>query len=350
MSGSNRGVRVLLGGGLGFLGFLLAPASALAIPTVTSANLTVPSSLNRGATTAATATVDASESATFNLAVSAAAPGGVTVSYPGTCSTNIGALCTVMADGSVTVFTDGDVAAEESLTATITVNLQPSATIALPSTEGATPPSAGRTINTSVTPTGGTVESGGADLTDSDATSVRSNPTTDAEIRLQTTAPLSAPTLLAPAGSSVSYTATLNRFGLTAQQTNVSLALVADSAQGTTVSGSPTTVMFSSGATSATRSIVVDVPAGTAVGATPAYHFVATYDPTATNGTPLDTETGSTRSFQVTVASTLPPVLPPAPVPTANTGLRAAALKKCKRKKGKQARKRCKKHALKLPV
>ncbi len=44
-----------------------------------------------------------------------------------------------------------------------------------------------------------------------------------------------------------------------------------------------------------------------------------------------------------------PPATPPATSPSGATGLRAAALKKCKKKKGK-ARKKCKKKALKLPV
>ena len=38
------------------------------------------------------------------------------------------------------------------------------------------------------------------------------------------------------------------------------------------------------------------------------------------------------------------------PPPTAETGLRAAALKKCKKKKTKKARKKCRKKALKLPL
>lgn len=60
---------------------------------------------------------------------------------------------------------------------------------------------------------------------------------------------------------------------------------------------------------------------------------------------------GGTQSSALTGTATAPPP-PPTPPATspASTGQRAAALKKCKKKKTAQARKKCKKKANKLPV
>ena len=66
----------------------------------------------------------------------------------------------------------------------------------------------------------------------------------------------------------------------------------------------------------------------------------------AVTGTP-----GGTQSSALTGTATAPPPPPPPPnTNTASTGQRAAALKKCKKKKSAQARKKCKKKANKLPV
>ena len=58
---------------------------------------------------------------------------------------------------------------------------------------------------------------------------------------------------------------------------------------------------------------------------------------------------GGTQSSALTGTATAPPPPPPPPA-TGPTGQRSAALKKCKKKKSKQARKKCKKKANKLPV
>jgi hypothetical protein len=58
---------------------------------------------------------------------------------------------------------------------------------------------------------------------------------------------------------------------------------------------------------------------------------------------------GGTTSASLTGTATSPPPPPPA-ANTGPTGQRAAALKKCKKKKSKQARKKCKKKANRLPV
>jgi len=58
---------------------------------------------------------------------------------------------------------------------------------------------------------------------------------------------------------------------------------------------------------------------------------------------------GGTQSSALTGTATAPPP-PPPPANTGPTGQRAAALKKCKKKKSKQARKKCKKKANRLPV
>jgi CSLREA domain-containing protein len=62
----------------------------------------------------------------------------------------------------------------------------------------------------------------------------------------------------------------------------------------------------------------------------------------AANGTDIG-------AFEVQSLET-PPVTPPPPAATGPTGQRAAALKKCKKKKSKAARKKCKKKAIKLPA
>jgi hypothetical protein len=61
---------------------------------------------------------------------------------------------------------------------------------------------------------------------------------------------------------------------------------------------------------------------------------------------------GGTTSASLTGTATAPPPPPPPPpaASTGPTGQRAAALKKCKKKKSKQARKKCKKKANRLPV
>jgi hypothetical protein len=60
---------------------------------------------------------------------------------------------------------------------------------------------------------------------------------------------------------------------------------------------------------------------------------------------------GGTQSSALTGTATAPPPPPsPPPATTGPTGQRAAALKKCKKKKSKQARKKCKKKANRLPV
>jgi CSLREA domain-containing protein len=57
---------------------------------------------------------------------------------------------------------------------------------------------------------------------------------------------------------------------------------------------------------------------------------------------------GGTTSASLTGTATSPP--PPPPAANTQTGQRSAALKKCKKKKSKQARKKCKKKANRLPV
>jgi CSLREA domain-containing protein len=59
---------------------------------------------------------------------------------------------------------------------------------------------------------------------------------------------------------------------------------------------------------------------------------------------------GGTTSATLTGTATSPPPPPPAATTPGPTGQRAAALKKCKKKKSKQARKKCKKKANRLPV
>jgi CSLREA domain-containing protein len=66
----------------------------------------------------------------------------------------------------------------------------------------------------------------------------------------------------------------------------------------------------------------------------------------------LGTEVGAANSRTFTVDTTVPPgpPAPPAIIPAGPTGQRAAALKKCKKKKSAKARKKCKKKANQLPV
>jgi hypothetical protein len=68
----------------------------------------------------------------------------------------------------------------------------------------------------------------------------------------------------------------------------------------------------------------------------------------------LGPETSTCSSTHVTYAEVTPPPTPPPPPtptpPAAATGQRAAALKKCKKKKTAKARKKCKKKANKLPL
>jgi hypothetical protein len=95
---------------------------------------------------------------------------------------------------------------------------------------------------------------------------------------------------------------------------------------------------------------------GTGVTSPGSCTFSVTFHPTATGvrtGT-LTTGVDVTGSSPSDVSLTGSGVAAPAPTPatptTTATGQRAAALKKCKKKKSKQARKKCKKKANKLPV
>jgi hypothetical protein len=78
------------------------------------------------------------------------------------------------------------------------------------------------------------------------------------------------------------------------------------------------------------------VPSAGQTGAVPV-HF------TVSDGTLSDAE-------DITITVTAIPPTPPATNPPSGTGQRAAALKKCKKKKTAAARKKCKKKAKKLPV
>lgn len=209
---------------------------------------------------------------------------------------------------SVTVGQNGTGSPEERVWAEVLGGLSAKRDVDLISTEGAGPMERRVTVSAQITPmtgTSGMTWSVASPLIRLTADSV--DTPTEAEIQLTTTAPTGNPPV--QRGSIVTYTASLTRVGLLTQTTDVEVRLVPDAAGNTTVisrsgggdcapvDNACQLVTFLSGETAKTVSFWVDVPfvpAGTAT-----YHFVAKYDPTGSDGVPVDTETGNAASIQI---------------------------------------------------
>ena len=277
----------------GLLTAVVGVPPAAAAPSVGQPVVTPPATLARGGPAGnVTVAVPTTEGATFQLSVSAP---NITFTLPSACTTTSGVTisCTIVS-GAVTIGDNGLSPADEPTTALFSVSAVASATIDLASVEGATPPAAGRTITAAIlglspgaTPPPGTA-----------ATSIVPG-AGDAVVAISTSAPAGTPAVPRGPGSTVTYSANLARAGSTGQTTSVSVALVADAASGTSITGTnPQVVSFAPGETTKSATATVSVPASAVLG-TATYHFVATYDPNGTDGTPTDTETGSQQSFTV---------------------------------------------------
>jgi hypothetical protein len=268
----------------------VSPASAAA----GSIFVTPTGNFGRGGT-AVTVSIDvpAAEGEAFSLTVDAP---DMTSAIAGTCNTTgqVPAVpCSVVPvpsnqkTASVTIGDNASAPAGQLVTAHFTAQMTAAATIGLTSIEATSVPSASRTITAVVsglapgqTPTAGT------------ATATIVPAANDAVIAIATANPTPDP---APRGGTTTYSAVLTRSGNTSATTNANVSLVADSAAGTSVDSTSTPVVFDAGETTEPISATVSVPANAAAG--PAtYHFVVTYDPTGSDGTPVDTETGDPKN------------------------------------------------------
>ncbi len=299
-----------------------------------------PGAFVRGLPMTAGVTIPATEGAIFGYGAPA-----VSISAAGSCTTSIGAICIaqlVPPSVVVVVLDDLDGTLFESLNVTITPTMQPAA-IGLSSVEGS-PLFSGAVAfihaAQAIGLTGGGTQQTAAILPEVGF------PVTDAQIAIATTGP--APGTMVTQGSYATYTATLTRGGNTAGTTNVGIFLDPINASGTSASGSPVNVTFAPGETVKMVEFAVTVPFTTTPGAAPVYRARAVYDPTGTDGFPIDTERGANTSF--TIAAGTPP--PPTPTPPVTPTTAAAttpststtttpATKKCKKGKKRNKRGKC---------
>jgi uncharacterized repeat protein (TIGR01451 family) len=297
-----RALTAVLSGVLVTAGMLATAPAAWAAPSVGTPTFTAPATVDRGAGPVPfSVEIATTEGATFTIAASGS---DLTLALPGSCTTdNAGASCSIVA-GAVTIGSDADATAEEALQATFAIAVSAASSVALASTEGVVLMSKDSGITVTATATGTTT--GGTQTSAEGDTDIIANPSVDAVVELTTsTSPAQpSPDIVRGASSTITYTATLTRSGFVNQSTAVSVLLVPVAAQGTTIgSSNPQTVTFLPTDTSETANFTVNVPANAAAGSTASYRFVGTYDPTGTDGSPVDTETGADTPFDITAAN-----------------------------------------------
>lgn len=245
----------------------------------------------RGASTAWTATVDATESASFQVTASAVDATTELLS----CSTDAGVAC-VISSGRVDVAADGDVTEVEPVVVTVVGRARPSVTVPLGSTEGAAMAPANRALTVRTTPVTGTT---GIETSRVLQLPVTTNVDTQAVVEITTLTPGEGVT--ATRGGTVAYRATLTRTGNSAAETAVGLKLIPGplGVSGTTAPVGTAMVMIAPGVQSVTVQLSAQVPT-TALEGTAHWHLQATWG--------VDTEVGADRTFLV-------PAAPPAPDP-----------------------------------
>ncbi len=222
------------------------------------------------------------------------------ITAAGNCTTDIGAICIPIAAGGGVVYVilpnlNADLGEPLQLTGTPTM-APPN--IALDSVEGSPVYSGFTLLFISAAPIG---LGAGTPVNNAVPAPVVGNPGTDAQIALATTSPGGGAS--AQQGSTIDYSATLTRTGVASGTTNVGVSLTPSggNAHGTSVSGPSTQqISFGPGETVKNVSFTVDVPAGAIAGESPAYFFRATFDPSGTDGTPIDAETGTSKPFLIT--------------------------------------------------
>jgi hypothetical protein len=270
-------------------------AQALALPAITGNPAISPPPAVRGTSGTVTITVPATEGAFFGVGAS-----NITFSAAGSCSTNLaGAACSSFLSGGslvVVVGFDADLTFDEPLTVTLMPTAQLAA-VGLTSAEGS-PTFSGLVAGALSAQALGTTQ-GGTKTVPFVFPQV-GNPALDAQIAITTTAPPAGTNV--QQGGTITYSASMTRGGLTSQTTNVGAIIDAVSPAGTSVvAPSSVQVPFASGETGPkTVSFTVSVPGTATPGATPSYRIRAAYDPTGTDGVPIDNEIGVTRSFTIT--------------------------------------------------
>ena len=324
------GVRTPIGRGL--LASLLALGTLVMVAQPASAGTVsgtivvggVPATITRAAAAVTvTADVTTTENSTFDLDVS---PSAFTPTFTGGgtgCASQTAAVptsgggaasCTVSSAGVVTMTQDGGAPNDEAVVLRITFKVQVPSTVPITSPEGTTGQAVTFTVSGTATgTTTGTLTNGTANTT---IVPNSSGGTAEAEIRVVSSEP--SPTSLERGPlAKTTYSATFSRFGKTNQVTAVDVQLLSGAAQGTSVSN-PTVsndaspdactfvssgsncakITFPSGGSPITVTFDVSVPATADVGTT-SYAFKGTYDPTDTDGSPLDVENGTSKSFTV---------------------------------------------------